>query len=286
MGLAWGGMQDPLAECFFHYTTREAAFERIVPSRQLRMSPYDRVNDPREAQPWRFIGASFPGESPSESDRHGEAYWRFTAEAHEIWGSAKLLALTIDAPVDAGYEGAAAAFGRGWARARMWDQYAEKHAGVCLMFDRDKLTESIRSSLASQGLAAPYCRPVEYSDDGLHAPLLDLNALAGDDVSARVVRTFVEEHHDELFFLKNTDWQTEFEYRFVVTAPDSDFVFVDYDDALEAVIVGHAFPPWQRAGAVQLCDAMETSARRIIWSNGRPMLSRMTATSHQSGRPK
>lgn len=49
-----------------------------------------------------------------------------------------------------------------------------------------------------------------------------------------------------LFFLKTRDWETEFEYRFVLTAPDTDQVFAEYGDALEAVIVGEKFPQWQR----------------------------------------
>jgi len=35
---------------FFHYTTREAAFAHILPERQLRLSPYSKVNDPMESK--------------------------------------------------------------------------------------------------------------------------------------------------------------------------------------------------------------------------------------------
>lgn len=265
---------------FCHYTTRQAAFEHILPDRHLRMWPYDRVNDPLENQPWRFVGGSYRGESHPDDQQDFQAYLRFTAHAHEIWGSAKLLALTVDAPDGAGYRGRAGAFGRGWARARMWDQYAERHAGVCLLFDRSKLEAAITEGLSSQGLASPYHRAIEYSDESSVRPLVDLMASPA-EVSAAGVREFVETHKDELFFLKRTDWQTEFEYRFVVTAPDCAFVSIDYGDALRALIVGNAFPTWQRAGAIELCERRGADARRINWSWSRPVLLSLTAARNQ-----
>jgi hypothetical protein len=46
---------------FFHYTTREAAFEYILPERQLRLSPYARMRDPLKAQaPWLGEGLAVP----------------------------------------------------------------------------------------------------------------------------------------------------------------------------------------------------------------------------------
>ena len=45
---------------FFHYTTRDAAFGHILPTRKLRMSPYSAMRDPLEKQevavPWQLLG--------------------------------------------------------------------------------------------------------------------------------------------------------------------------------------------------------------------------------------
>lgn len=48
---------------------------------------------------------------------------------------------------------------------------------------------------------------------------------------------------------RTLDWASEHEYRFVVTAPDQEYVRVGFGDALKAVIVGERFPAWQRPGA-------------------------------------
>jgi hypothetical protein len=45
-------------ELYFHYTTREAAFEHILPDRTLRLSPAHRVRDPVESNP-AFLPAEY-----------------------------------------------------------------------------------------------------------------------------------------------------------------------------------------------------------------------------------
>jgi hypothetical protein len=257
----------PYGECFFHYTTRGAAFEAILPEKQLRLSPYHRVSDPLENQPWRFAGAWFVDEADQE--RPEREFFVFHGETDSIWHSAKLLALTVDAPGATGFEASTESFARGWARARMWEGYAERHRGVCLVFDQAKLTASIERSLEAQGLAGPYHKPVVYTPEGPDLPPFDPTSVAG-GVTAEYVREFVEHNHEELFFRKATDWETEYEYRFVVTAPDRDFAYVDYGDALQAVVVGERFPRWQRAGAIELCQEVEAEALRLDWSMRRP----------------
>jgi hypothetical protein len=249
----------------YHYTDREAAFEHILPRREIRFSPYTRVHDPLENQPWRFSG-SYVGEDQSPE----KAFSVFHAHAMTIWNIAKLVALTDDAPEEPTDSEAAKRFRRGWARPRMWDRYAEHHRGVCLVFDRERLATNLAAALQAQGFPSPYHRRVDYSDDA--SPFnVDLNSLPS-DVTPRYVADFIEDHHDSLFFLKKTDWATECEYRFVVTTPGDDYLLVDYGDALTAVIAGEQFPPWQRAGAIELCQVAGADARRVDWSQGWPYL--------------
>ena len=124
-----------------HYTSRYAAMAHILPMRLLRLSPFGLMRDPLEAKD-RYIGMK-----PSP-----EFDWRRMLEdanldvnerlndvvKHEF----KLLSLTADR---SGSEDGQ--FGRGYARPRMWDQYAEGHRGVCLMFSEQELTETISRQL-------------------------------------------------------------------------------------------------------------------------------------------
>lgn len=256
-------------ESFFHYTTREGAFEHIMPTGRLRFSRYLDMRDPLENKLWRFIGGAW-GEKPrAEQDRQLAGYFEFDHLANQIRERSFLLSMTIDAsPEESGED---EPFCRGWARARMWEQYAENHAGVCLVFNRARLIKSVVASLQDQGFAAPYHREVVYEGSGMRKPALDLNALA-DKVTPEEVREYVEANHDVLFFHKALDWETEREYRFSTTSSDSQHLFVDFGQALTAIIVGESFPVWQRPAAIGACEGADVLPKRLDWTNGWPAL--------------
>src|ERR1700748_2834123 len=111
--------------CFFHYTTREAAFDHILPTRQLRFSTYEQMRDPLENSPWQFVGAYFVDPTdPTRGEKHLLDFYR---GSHSIFRLAHLLAVTVNAE---GYSVDGEDFANGWGRARMWEQYAEEHARV------------------------------------------------------------------------------------------------------------------------------------------------------------
>jgi hypothetical protein len=151
----------------------------------------------------------------------------------------------------------------------------ENHGGVCLLFDRARLTERIVASLRGQGPASPYYRRVFYTPEGPGAgATLDAGALVG-KVSGDSVARYVDGHHDELFFLKADDWATEFEYRFVVTTPEVEFLFVDYADTLDAVVVG-GVPKLAAAGRNSLLHQRKCrrDARGLVYGEASPRLTR------------
>jgi hypothetical protein len=49
----------------FHYTTRDAALEHILPTGRLRLGRLPRTNDPREFAPVWFGIAGFVGDNDS-----------------------------------------------------------------------------------------------------------------------------------------------------------------------------------------------------------------------------
>jgi hypothetical protein len=256
-----GRIEETPGRYFFHYTTREG-FEHILPCKRLRFSPYERMRDPLENKRWRFNDDT--GREPTPT-----AAAEFRRLADTIRTSAKLLSLTVDAPAA---RGRSDWFNLGWARPRMWEQYAENHAGVCLVFDQERLTRCIKDSLQAQGLALPYHHPICYQPAGTGSGVtLDLRKLAG-EVTDDFVARYVEDHHLELFFLKAADCATEFEYRFVVTTPDFEYVRVDYGNALAAVIAGEELPNWQRPAAVHSCTRASVDPLVVDWSTGRPLL--------------
>jgi hypothetical protein len=251
----------------FHYTTREAAFGHILPDERLRFSLYQDMRDPLENKSWQFVGADFGGHTDAELMEQLRSLDRFDSLANGIRRRSHLLSMTVDTiPVETPE---VEPFCLGWARARMWEQYAETHQGVCLVFDLAALTEAVTDSLQTQGYASPYAKRVLYEPGGMRKPLIDPDELADSALDAQV-RRYVEDHHDVLFFFKSLDWQTEYEFRFVTNSTDGEPLFVDFKDSLVGVILGEAFPLWQHESAEAACAKAEADVVQLDWSRGMP----------------
>jgi len=254
---------------FFHYTTREAAFGGILPSRRLRLSPYGAMRDPLENQQWRF---TFSGRGASDDAaviRDAAEQDEFERRANEeTRARSHLLSLTIDAdPQD---DGERPPFCFGGARARMWEQYAERYRGVCLVFDKARLTQRFTEALPGGTVTRIYHRPVIYDGAGMRKPIIEVDAVRSDP---DFFDGYVEANHGALFFTKILDWQTEHEYRFVaIAAADDSSLSIDYSDALKWVIAGNQLADWERPAVVGA--SRQAGARPLLmrWDRWRPGL--------------
>lgn len=264
--VASGFVFESPGEFFFHYTKADTAFGAIVPDRSLRLSPYNLMDDPFEAQDWMIGGTGFVGEEDNLTEQFMERF----ALINEAKAATKVLSLSVDAN---GYEGELDRFGRGYARASMWQLYAESHAGVCLAFDRETLTEQLTSQL--QSLGRVFHGAVQYPKGGvaqvdLGAEFFMLGSRGGD--ALQDVERHIEEHRQALLFTKLADWQGEWEYRFAVVGEGDEYVYCPTGDSLRAVILGHKFPKWQRESARRLCEEGGVELRRMHWEHWRPIL--------------
>jgi len=243
----------------YHYTTRAAAFEHILPSGQLRMSSLRRLRDPVENKDWvqgLFTSAAWPQKDVD----------RFRAATDRVLDDTEIVSFTLDAP-DAG---GSPEYSRGWARPRMWEQYAENHLGACLVFDRKRLEDWLLAGLPERKLTV--ADKVVYSNSPLPgheaARTLDARRLieAGNEEDLELgLKKHIEEHAKELFFRKLEDWSTEREYRYVVFDKHRTETLILYGKALHAVIVGEKFPKWQIPGAAEVCSKAGAELRKIQW---------------------
>lgn len=140
----------------YHYTGLKTALEYILPSLKLKVGTPANVNDPRESKTWYFA-LICPTDTP------GNRALPLLEEVSLIAkGTCKALCLTRDNPIIT-RDQPDAVFGRGYAHSRMWAQYAEKHTGVCLIVDRQKLSNRIAKELGHKGTI--YHGSVDYRDE-------------------------------------------------------------------------------------------------------------------------
>jgi hypothetical protein len=248
-----------------HYTRADTAFDRILPSGMLRMNPYSRMRDPFEYKEPMILSAGSIG---SDHDTDNRIWFLMQNAVSRSKDPYCLLSLTQG--IGSAAYGREEVFRCPWARARMWEQYAENHAGVCLVFDRQELVEAITHNLASEG---------SYRHGPVHYTLAGFGTAAGASVSLSDfspdsvqddVAIHVQRHHRDFFFLKTLDWATEYEYRFVWRPADEyrgepPIHHVSYGDALRWVVVGEKFPNWQLPAARELTERAGAELKAMTW---------------------
>jgi hypothetical protein len=260
------GSRDPDDKpVLFHYTGAEK-LALILTSRRLWLSPYSAMRDPRENNTWR-PSLGWRG-SVDQDSFDVMALWEELDAA--VRQRAKLACFTMDRPE---HNNSFSGTSRGWARARMWEQYAERHRGAVLVFDHQKLDEVMTTQLDGR----MHQGPVRYLDG--HWTMEAFRHLMVEDLLERgcvaVADEIIEQHGDDLYFEKDIDWASEFEYRYV-TVTEADHEEVEALPALEAIILGMDYPDHEvavlryRLSKCGLPDNFPVA--RCRWSNGHPIL--------------
>jgi hypothetical protein len=267
---------NKLEPLYAHYTSAKVAFEHVLPVSRLRLSPYGRMRDPAENKD------IVPGTSGYvDTNTFDESVREMISEIKARRDRCRILSLTHN---DAS---ARETFGCCWARPRMWEQYADNHRGVCLLFDIARLMRAMQVAFSARQIQAWY-RAVDYTEAGIAGS--ELRFLHDERIfdpaqRADAITDYIEKNTRDFFFLKTDDFKTEHEYRVVIMAGEQsaateprfavsfegEFAYVDYDDALVAVIVGERFPNWQLLGANRACERANALLGKVGWQNRRPI---------------
>jgi len=254
-----------------HYTRTEIALDLILKNNSLRLGPFSATNDPRETKTWGFaIGAS--RERPSADV---EALANRNADFDRILKhGCKILCVSEDAANTWKQNVAGRCFGK----VRMWAQYTDNHTGVCLIFDKEALDQTLKSTLRSRGMLMS--GPVKYRDfwDDIGSTdwiaHMDAFMLSANDIASRglenVLRSARNKHIQTFFFQKSKDWESETEYRWILLGEMDEPEFVPLDDSLRAILLGIDFPQHRLAEVHSYCRQYQAHLSRIVWINGMP----------------
>jgi hypothetical protein len=260
--------RESRARPLFHYTTATVALDHILLEARLRLSSPTGTNDPGEFEEHN-VGLI--------QDRDDEP-WPPTRVERDLFfhGSSNLLRnrcrLACLSTAVRNERSSLTGFGDGYARARMWAQYADNHAGVCLAFDQKRLTDAAIRLASSRNLKL-YKGPVRYlSDDETPRPTeLPISRLRAD------FHGFIDEVFPtvvgRLYFMKAWDWSTESEYRFLVHGEVDDYEYVDISRSLTGILCGSRFPDARLSDLAARCPQLMDAGRifRLQWRNGFPL---------------
>jgi hypothetical protein len=232
------------------------------------------MNDPRESKTWQppLISDNLPSV---------EEHLKVMEEAGRVLkDTCKVLCVTRDDP-QAVRNLPDDIFRRGFAHSRMWAQYAGNHDGVCLVFNKKQLNHRIAGELGQKAII--YHGPVVYRDERYAEDVRAFSLLYDEIISLgmnQYLNKHVAEHHPALFFRKGKNWESEWEYRWVLRGSDALDEFVSIEDSLCGICLGADFPSVYEPLVISACMEYKVRVYRVVWNNGFPMFLPLDGKDH------
>ena len=240
----------------FHYTTFSSALG-ILLSRQMRLGSLQNMNDPLEFQDHVGDGVSFDG-NPSNEDI--ALLLRQVRDAvTEKQNSIRLASFSMDMPFSNQAKGSQENYfnnlSKGWARSRMWAQYADNHKGVCLVFDKTNLIKEFEKKFKKESCETHYGK-VNYTNN-----LYPLKERLRQPCNSLLTTDKIE-----FLFQKCEDFRDEQEFRLLLInkklRDNKEIVSFPISNSICGVIPGARFPKENEA---YLRKAIETLNKKIRW---------------------
>ncbi|WP_417683206.1 DUF2971 domain-containing protein [Pseudidiomarina aquimaris] len=218
-----------------HYTTFEVA-ENIIKSKQIWLSGIDRVNDPREYSDWNLVARLDQG--GIYDHEVGEP---IREELNKLKKFCKISCFSEDS--DSEFDKSPpqryvhlGCIGRCYANPVLWHHYADKHKGVCLVFDKQLLIDNLSNSAGTLPWRAD---SVEYARGKFARDLFstefnyDFHQANDESYPER----FINERSKDLFFRKHLPWQAENEFRLFLYSRCEGPFRLTFGSALKKIVV-------------------------------------------------
>ena len=182
-------MSYKMSEYLFHYTSMDKAI-KIIASNTLLFGKLETMNDINESYRCVFGNAET------------------IQDAYVLLKRYQQLSFVADIMPRRGYD-----------IPSMWGHYAERGHGVCLVFDRQMLTDCFSSDMIKGN--------VDYSSEYDGSIIIE-----GDDVER-----FFSNNTQQLFFTKTSDWANEQEFRVIVKCSNEKRIKINFRDSLQAAVL-------------------------------------------------
>ncbi len=249
----------------YHYTSLSTGMEHILNNGTLRLSPFSKVNDPKESKE-RFIVIRYSSvmrpfsENEKIRNRANKILMNCSKAICFSCDNTRLNTISKDEKI----------FYRGYCKPRMWAQYGENHRGMCLVFDKKKLINSVKNYTIGKGNL--FSGKVQYKNNSkeMDAFNFDYSLIDKFGLEDYLFRFHFDKYKKEVFFSKLLDWRDEQEFRIVLVNNEDGYLDVPFQDSLASICIGANFPKVFITSLINITDKYNVNLKRIRWMNGVP----------------
>jgi hypothetical protein len=253
----------------YHYTKASTAIEHILGEQQLAFNPINSPGDPFEYLDCTFgfngsvknpVAVKMNSEFNKEVNDYRKNY-KIACFCKDRFESYEDYNRSSDKPNDI-------EIGRGYNHSRMWGQYADKHRGVCIVFNKEKLIALLEQEKMN-GSKDLYCEKINYDSvpDIFSDPFPNLQESG---------MQFAQNHIKDFLFWKDFDYRDENEFRIAVfprtdnekNTSDKYYLELGDLDCIEAVILGASFPVCYEC-CLKNCEHLRGRIYEISWVRGK-----------------
>lgn len=212
-------------DAIFHYTKKETAMEYILNDKKLKFGFFHSTNDPYEYRR-KSIKAFYSGNID-------ESLWLNSINLidNTILNTAFLSFCTKR---------------NGYKKPRMWSQYGQNHSGVCLVFSKKSLIETIKNELSQNYLI--YNEDVKYKSKiyndnlNIHNNNLTLN---------EIIINHIKQDYKNIFFQN---------------------IFIDISNSIKFIILGDNFPKEYLPTINNLSSKLNIEYKSLCWEHNQYFL--------------
>lgn len=213
-----------------HFTSIETALLKILPHKQLKLSSICNVNDPYENKIAWIDSIGYGHEIKYDAPEKLAQIKILVGNHIKMLSTCEFIESNSDKGLESHYYGNSA----------MWAHYGNNHTGICLIFDKEKLSQII-NKIPHKGKV--FNKRVDYIswrsiiNSGVTIGNHDLDECCK-DVDMLFNSIEYNSLAESYFFHKSSCWEHENEYRWIIFTESSSDTFINYEDALHGVILG------------------------------------------------
>lgn len=216
----------------FHYTSLDTFMNHILPSKQLKLG---KIIDSRDPYEYRAFKARL-----FEDDKLHEdiGFLDFLKAARNLKLNSQYLCLCMP---NCKHIGDYYYMRWGYDRPKVWESYGDKHQGVCVAMNKDKLLSVFEGKRFCTRCGQLSHGEIVYKDIVCRSDALKHRSLKSyfREVGHFSQAAFLEEFKQEFFFQKDYDYQDENEYRLTyITSKVQEDMKIDISKSVNALYFG------------------------------------------------